>query len=108
MAAKSTRARPVTTKRVIRYCELPGVNPGHADVFVSHCWGGKFHDLLSAVFDMCGDDTYVWMDMFAVLQHMKDANGAELRSTTKAQKECDLKFDVVLKRCRAVLLVCCP
>ena len=100
--------RPVTTKRVIRYCELPGVNPGHADVFVSHCWGGKFHDLLSAVFDMCGDDTYVWMDMFAVLQHMKDANGAELRSTTKAQKECDLKFDVVLKRCRAVLLVCCP
>lgn len=41
---------------------------GKADTFVSHCWKGKWGDLVAAVFN--GNPTRkVWIDVFAVTQH---------------------------------------
>lgn len=33
----------------IRYCELDGVNPGNAEIFISHAWNAEFGSLVSAI-----------------------------------------------------------
>lgn len=78
--------------------------PGQVDVFASHCWGARFRDLMSAICGACPGETYVWVDIFAVLQHMKDAS----KNSDELFPEEDLRFDTVVQQCRAVLLVCNP
>ena len=86
---------------------MPGVEVGLAEVFVSHCWGAKFANLVSAVFSMCPDGTFVWMDMFAVMQHMKDPR-VQNNPRAKEEAEEDLQFQSVIEKARAFLLVCNP
>ena len=59
---------------------------------------------MSAICGACPDETYVWVDIFAVLQHMKDAS----KNSDELFPEEDLRFDTVVQQCRAVLLVCNP
>jgi hypothetical protein len=63
--------KPMTAHLNCRYVELPleAGTKGVPKVFVSHCWGGKFSDLVSALASVLDDDDYVWIDIFAVLQH---------------------------------------
>jgi len=53
-----------------RYAELPAVAPftGPASVFVSHCWGAPWGDLVLAAARGSRGDRYVWCDIFAVRQ----------------------------------------
>jgi hypothetical protein len=46
-----------------RFAELPEVKPhtGPANVYVSHCWGGKWGDLVAAVATNCKPDRYLWV-----------------------------------------------
>ena len=79
-----------------RFADLPWVRPytGAATVFMSHCWGGKWGDLVAAA--CAGADTrrVVWIDVFAVRQW--PGNGA------------DLDFRGVLEGCTAAIVAAAP
>jgi hypothetical protein len=53
-----------------RFADLPFVEPytGPATVFLSHCWGGKWGDLVAAACGGASTDRIVWIDIFAVRQ----------------------------------------
>lgn len=92
-----------------RYTELPNIPSAKVDIFVSHCWGGGFGTLVSAVVDFCDDDWNVWIDIFAVMQHSKDSNGDgddDLKADNDVIDNSDLRFDLVIQDAKAVLLVC--
>lgn len=62
-----------------------------------------FGTLVSAVVDFCDDDTHVWIDIFAVLQHPKcsfDESKGDVIDND------DLRFDIVVENAKALLLVC--
>ena len=79
-----------------RFADLPEVRPftGAATVFISHCWGGRWGDLVAAA--CCGADAnrFVWIDIFAVRQW--PGNGA------------DLDFRGILAGCTAVIVASAP
>merc|ERR1712185_467691 len=80
-----------------RFAELPLVRrfTGPATVFASHCWRGKWGDLVAAV--CAGADKarrVVWIDVFAVRQW--PGNGA------------DLDFRGVIRRSAATLVAVAP
>ena len=79
-----------------RFAELACVRPftGAATLFMSHCWGGRWGDLVAAA--CVGADTrrVVWIDVFAVRQW--PGNGA------------DLDFRGVLEGCVAAVVVAAP
>lgn len=79
-----------------RFVDLAGVRPfkGPAGVFVSHCWGGKWGDLVGACVGGGRGDRVVWLDVFAVRQW--PGNGA------------DLNFRGVIIRCKALVLAAAP
>ena len=92
--------RPKGRQNGKRYCELDDVKPGDSEIFISHSWGATFGSLVSAIVDICPDETFVWIDIFAVLQHPKNVGGEDLFI-----KE-DLQFQDVIDKVRALMLVC--
>jgi len=51
-----------------RFADLPFVKPytGPATVFMSHCWGGRWGDLVAAACAGASKLRIVWIDIFAV------------------------------------------
>ena len=51
-----------------RFADLDSVKPftGPATVMVSHCWGGRWGDLVAAACAGARSDRVVWIDIFAV------------------------------------------
>jgi len=52
-----------------RFADLPfvkGAFTGPATVFMSHCWGAKWGDLVAAACSGARTDRVVWIDVFAV------------------------------------------
>jgi hypothetical protein len=63
--------KPATeTKGRCRFAHLEEIKPftGRATVFISHCWGGKWGDLVAAACAGARRDRFVWIDVFAVRQ----------------------------------------
>ena len=62
--------KPATATNRCRYCDLPEMNGlfGSAQVFISHCWGNNFGDLVMAACRGANSDRIVWIDIFAVRQ----------------------------------------
>lgn len=79
-----------------RFAHLPFVKPftGPATVFLSHCWGGTWGDLVVAACAGGRMDRYVWVDIAAVRQWPGN--------------EADLNFRPVVSRCRALLVAAAP
>ena len=59
---------PATRDTRCRYAELPELKGcfGPATVFMSHCWGAAFGDLIGAACHGARTDRVVWIDIFAV------------------------------------------
>ena len=69
--------RPDTVEARDRYVErLGSADVGPTDVLVSHAWAMPFADLVAMISSVCTDDTFVWLDVFAVRQW--PGNGADL------------------------------
>ena len=79
-----------------RFADLPWVQPftGPASVFMSHCWGGRWGDLVAAACAGAEPGRKLWIDIFAVLQW--PGNFA------------DLDFRAVICRCRAFIVAVAP
>ena len=79
-----------------RFADLPSVLPftGPATVFMSHCWGGKWGDLVAAACAGAEPDRKLWLDTFAVRQWPGNSR--------------DLNFRAVIRRCRAVVVAVAP
>ena len=84
--------QPATRASRCRYCELGGVKSGKASLFVSHCWGAPFRDLVAAVVKAVGGrkEVVVWVDIFAVRQWPGNV--------------ADLSFDNIVRDTQAVIL----
>jgi hypothetical protein len=95
---KQNVVQPMTEATRCRYVDLDAMREndsivGPADIFVSHCWGANFGDLVGAVSQIAEPDAYVWIDIFAVRQWPGN--------------DADLNFRPVVKLCKAFLL-CVP
>ena len=60
--------KPMTARRRCRFveCEEMDGKTGRATVFISHTWGARFRELVSAIVYGLPRDTCVWIDIFAV------------------------------------------
>ena len=87
---------PATSATRCRYGELPETSGcfGPATVFMSHCWGALFGDVVGAACHGAKKDRIVWIDIFAVRQW--PGNGA------------DLDFRSVLGKCNATIVSVSP
>jgi hypothetical protein len=87
---------PATTDTRCRYADLPELNGcfGPATVFISHCWGARFGDLIGAACNGAGTDRVVWIDVFAVRQWPGNV--------------ADLDFRGVISRCVALVVSTSP
>ena len=71
--------KPATEKNGrCRFAHLPCVRPytGKASVFLSHCWGSTWGDLIGAACSGSPMDRFIWIDVAAVRQW--PGNGADL------------------------------
>eukprot|EP00505_MAST-04D_sp_SCG-Rhode-Island_P001120 Stramenopile-MAST_4_protein_1120 len=85
--------KPATESKRCRFADTISKEfVGAADIFVSHCWGSSFGDLVAALTDCCDDTQRVWIDIFAVRQWPGNV--------------ADLDFGGVVSRCKCVVLVC--
>ena len=87
---------PLTSGLRCRFSELPlfagsGV-VGRASIFISHCWGAPFGDMIAAVSEGRDGKEIVWLDILTVRQW----------PTTKN----DLNFEVVIAACPLFVAVC--
>ena len=87
---------PLTSELRCRFTELPlfagsGV-VGRASIFLSHCWGAPFGDMIAAVSEGRDGKEIVWLDILTVRQW----------PTTKN----DLNFEVVIAACPLFVAVC--
>ena len=90
---------PHSRERSCRYVEqLDDADVGPSDAFASHCWGASFLDLVAALIHVLEPNQYVWIDIFAVLQH-------EHTEELKAIKQGDLDFAPVVQGCPMLILV---
>jgi hypothetical protein len=87
---------PATSETRCRYADLPELNGcfGPATVFMSHCWGATFGDLIGAACHGARKDRIVWIDIFAVRQWPGN--------------EADLNFREVIARCGALVVSTSP
>ena len=78
------------------FADIPGLEPffGLATVFASHCWGGRWGDLVVAMCAGGSTQRMVWIDIFAVRQW--PGNGA------------DLDFRGVIQRSAATMVAVAP
>jgi hypothetical protein len=60
--------KPMTSRRRCRFveCEEMEGKTGRATVFISHTWGARFRELVSAIAYGLPRDACVWIDIFAV------------------------------------------
>jgi hypothetical protein len=89
--------KPVTREHDrCRYGDIPELKAcfGPATVFMSHCWGAKFGDLIGAACHGARTDRIVWIDIFAVRQWPGNV--------------ADLDFRSVLGKCDAVVVSTSP
>jgi ankyrin repeat protein len=79
-----------------RFAELPDIAPwtGPATVFISHCWGGLWGDLVAAACVGGRRDRKVWIDIVSVRQW--PGNFA------------DLSFQQVILECTAMIVAAAP
>ena len=71
------KVRPETASRRCRHVELQAAaDVGEASVFISHTWGALFCDLVAAILYVASDETFVWLDIFAVRQWPGNGTGA--------------------------------
>lgn len=84
---------PTSAERC-RYVELPDMKEvvGKADTFVSHCWGGKWGDLVVAISEGASLNRRVWIDIFSVRQWPGN--------------KADLDFSGVIETCTSFGIVC--
>jgi hypothetical protein len=85
--------KPATRDRNrCRYSSLPEMSSwiGPADVFMSHCWGALWGDLVMASCVGASKSRKVWIDIFAVRQWPGNV--------------ADLDFRGVISRCKAVIV----
>lgn len=84
--------KPATQHRRCRYAQLADVSPytGQARVFMSHCWGAPWGNLVHSATHGARTDRFVWIDVFAVRQW--------------AGNEADLNFRGVIANCTAVVV----
>merc|ERR1712166_741920 len=87
---------PATSETRCRYADLPELKDcfGPATVFMSHCWGAKFGDLIGAACHGARTDRVIWIDIFAVRQWPGNV--------------ADLDFRGVIKRCGALVVSTSP
>jgi ankyrin repeat protein len=87
---------PATRETRCRYADLPELKScfGPATVFMSHCWGAKFGDLIGAACHGARKDRVVWIDIFAVRQWPGNV--------------ADLDFRGVISRCDALVVSTSP
>ena len=90
---------PLTKAGRFRFVDLPVMQGsgivGTAVTFISHCWDGKFGDLVAAICDGAIDyERRVWIDIFAAIQ-WPDVNVVA-----------ELNFELVIQACPSFLLVC--
>jgi hypothetical protein len=87
---------PATKDTRCRYADLPELNGcfGPATVFMSHCWGATFGDLIGAACHGARKDRVVWIDIFAVRQWPGNV--------------ADLDFRGVISRCEALVVSTSP
>ena len=87
---------PTTREKRCRYADLPGMKQyvGPATVFMSHCWGARFGDLVGAACHGARSNRYVWIDIFAVRQWPGNRD--------------DLDFRSVVNLCHAMVVSCSP
>jgi hypothetical protein len=87
---------PATRDTRYRYADLPELKGcfGPATVFMSHCWGATFGDLIGAACHGARKDRVVWIDIFAVRQWPGNV--------------ADLNFRGVIKRCGALVVSTSP
>ena len=85
-----------TREQRCRYMQLDEMKSyaTESSVFMSHCWGAKFGDLVLAACHGARKDRIVWIDIFAVRQW--PGNGA------------DLDFRVTLGKCHAMVVAVAP
>lgn len=83
---------PATKESRIRYANLNYVSSftGAAEIFISHCWGGTWGDLVMAAIVGGKFDRVVWIDIFAVRQW--PGNTA------------DLNFRGVINKCKSLIV----
>jgi hypothetical protein len=83
---------PATSDTRCRYGELPELKDcfGPATVFMSHCWGATFGDLIGAACHGARKDRVVWIDIFAVRQWPGNV--------------ADLDFRGVISKCDALVV----
>lgn len=88
--------KPATAASRCRFADLDYIKPhtGPSRVFMSHCWSGKWGDLVCAACSGARTDRFVWIDIFAVRQW--PGNGA------------DLNFRGVIAKCNAVIVSFAP
>ena len=88
--------KPATKVNRCRYGELREMKDcfGPATVFMSHCWGAKFGDLIGAACHGARTDRVVWIDIFAVRQWPGN--------------DADLEFRNVIKLCDALIVSTSP
>ena len=73
--------KPATSGRDrCRFADLPEVGPftGPATVFMSHCWGGRWGDLVAATASGAQWNRVVWVDIFAVREPLSFFHGASM------------------------------
>jgi hypothetical protein len=87
---------PATSETRCRYADLPELKGcfGPATVFMSHCWGATFGDLIGAACHGARKDRIVWIDIFAVRQWPGNV--------------ADLNFRGVISRCDALVVSTSP
>ena len=85
-----------TRGTMCRYADLPELQGmfGETTVFMSHCWGGTFGDLVGAACHGARRDRVVWIDIFAVKQWPGNV--------------CDLNFRGVIERSEAMVVSTSP
>ena len=91
--------KPATKKTRCRYGDLPELKEcfGPAAVYMSHCWGAKFGDLIGAACHGASKDRIVWIDIFAVRQW--PGNVADKR---------DLNFLNLISKCETLVVSTSP
>lgn len=84
--------KPATRETRCRYSRSNEMKPfvGKATIFMSHCWSGKFGDLVGAACNGGSRDRYVWIDIFAVRQWPGNV--------------ADLNFRGVIQRCSSLII----
>jgi len=101
---------PETCEKRIHYCTLiDDENVGKVNCFISHAWGSPFKDLVSCIFRFCPDETFVWLDLFAVFQHGKDIDKTSVKGSDEIKMlDNELKFENVVREATSFLLCISP